>query len=308
MKYIANFLRGPTEFLKSQHNQKLFLLSLFIFMFLCSLLLLARSVAHSAEESANSDNLPSTSTSPDPTITPTKWWIRMTATFSVSPSGPTTSTELAESSLSNCPNRFSSPLKAETYAYISISPLLPNRIRSRAGLTTNYLGQLEPGEGLKIIEGPICADGYSWWLVESRSGSLRGWTVEGKSSMQWILPCPNENVACTMLITPTSSAVASNIDNNKTEAICKSNKLAVGTFAQVGKDMLLVLRSEPYTGEVISRAGPMSGVKVIDGPTCIGDSIWWKVNVFDLNHTGWATENDLYACPKDSECNLESFE
>ena len=75
-------------------------------------------------------------------------------------------------------------------------------------------------------------------------------------------------------------------------------------FAQVGPSSLLVVRSEPYRGEVIGHAGPMSIAKLIDGPTCAGDAIWWKVNVFDLGLVGWATENDLYACPKDSECNL----
>jgi hypothetical protein len=308
MKYIANFLHHPTEFLKSQHNQKLLILSFFIFILLCSLILLARSSAHRGEESANSDDLTSTSPLPKPTVTLTKWWIRMTATQSPIPSEVMADTESPESPASHCLKPFSSPLKSGIYAYISLSPPLPNRIRSSASLTSNYLGQIEPGEGLKIIQGPICADGYSWWLVESRNRSLQGWTVEGKGSMQWILPCPNENVPCTMRATPIISAVASNIDNNKTEASCRSDKLAVGMFAEVGKDSLLILRSEPYTGEVIGRAGPLSVVKVIDGPTCIGDSIWWKVNVFDLGYHSWATENDLYACPKDSECSLESFE
>ena len=310
MKYIANLLYHPAEFLKPQHNQKLLILSFFIFVLLCLLILLARSAGHPEEKSINSDTVLGTSASPNPTTTPTKWWIKRTATPSVSTSWLTVSTGSMESSASNCPRRFSSPLKAETYAYISLSPPLPNRIRSSTSLTSTYLGQLEPGEGLKVLDGPICADEYSWWLVESLSGSLRGWIVEGKGSKRWIIPCPNQNVTCTMLATPTISAVASDIDNNKdkTEANCRSEKLAVGMFAQVGKDSLLVLRSEPYAGEVIDRAGPMSVVKVIDGPICAGDSIWWKVNVFDLGHDGWATENDLYACPKDSECNLESFE
>ena len=78
-------------------------------------------------------------------------------------------------------------------------------------------------------------------------------------------------------------------------------------FAQVGHDSLLVVRSEPYTGEVNGHAGPRSIVRVVDGPICAGGAVWWKLNVFDLDLVGWATENDLYACPKDSECNLSPF-
>ena len=78
-------------------------------------------------------------------------------------------------------------------------------------------------------------------------------------------------------------------------------------FAQVRQDSLLVVRSEPYTGEVNGHAGPMSIVEVIDGPSCAGSAVWWKVDVFDSDLIGWVTENELDACPKDSECNLGTF-
>jgi len=231
----------------------------------------------------------------------------MTATFSPAPSGITTSPDPAWSSAKNCPTWFSSPLKAEIYAYISLTPPLPNRIRSGAGLTDTYLGQIEPGDGLKVINGPICSDGYAWWLVESLHGNLRGWTVEGKSSEQWVVPCPDESVACRQTAVPVASVVASKNDKNKDKNNCRSDKFSLGMFAQVRQDSLLVVRSEPYTGEVNGRAGPTSIVKVVDGPTCVGGAVWWKLNVFDLDLVGWATENDLYACPKDSECNLLPF-
>jgi hypothetical protein len=192
------------------------------------------------------------------------------------------------------------------YAYIAITPPLPNRVRADAGLLNKYLGQIEPGNGLKIIDGPICADGYSWWLVESLQGGLQGWTVEGKSSEQWVLPCANEHIACSKTTAAVSPAEKTQTDKNNDEqqSNCQSDKFAIGMLAQVGQDSLLVLRSEPYTGGVNGRAGPMSIVKVIDGPSCVGNVVWWKVSVLDLGLTGWTTEINLHACPKDSECNL----
>ena len=278
-------------------------------MFVCLLVLLVRGTSRRSEAATNHSDVAAKSVSMTPTITPTKWWIKISATPSPIPSGPTRSATPARSPASDCPVQFSSPLKAETYAYISLSPALPNRVRAGAGLSNTYLGQIEAGNGLKVIDGPICADGYSWWLVESLQGDLRGWTVEGKRSEQWVLPCSNRSVSCRQTAMSTTSIVASNQRDNedKSENNCKSNKLAAGMFAQVGQDSLLVIRSEPDTGGVRGHAGPMSIVKVIDGPICAGGAVWWKLNVFDLDLVGWATENNLYACPKDSECNLSPF-
>lgn len=304
MKYIANFLRNPVGFFQEERNQRLLILSSFILLFLCLLIFLTKS-ARGEEQKVHIDAITATPVLKPPTITPTKWWIKLTATSSPIRSGFSTAIE-SPVSTDGCPPRFSSPLKADIYAYISLTPPLPNRLRSGPSLTDTYLGQIEPGGGLKVIDGPICADGYSWWLVESQHGNLQGWTVEGKNSEQWVLPCPLERAACSQTTDSLSVGPTSKNENNqnKTEDVCKSNKLAVGMLAQVGQDSLLVVRLKPDIGEVKGRAGPTSIVKIIGGPTCVGSAIWWKVNVIDLNLVGWSTETDLYACPKDSACTL----
>jgi len=62
------------------------------------------------------------------------------------------------------------------YAYVSPVPSLPNRVRTGAGRTNSYLGQILPGVGLKVLGGPLRSDGITWWLVESKELRLRGWT------------------------------------------------------------------------------------------------------------------------------------
>ena len=84
---------------------------------------------------------------------------------------------------------------------------------------------------------------------------------------------------------------------------CKSVKLAIDILAQVEQDGLLVIRSEPSTGDLVGRAGPLSVVNIVDGPTCASGAVWLKVNITALNLSGWATENSLYACSKD-ECKI----
>ncbi len=309
MEYLAHFLHNPIEFFKDERNQKLLILSVFVLLFLCFLVLLTNGTSRQDEEVASFDQPAATVESTTPTRTPTKWWIRMPATFTPAPSEITTARALSEWSASNCSLQSSSPLKADIYAYIAVTPPLPNRIRADASLSGNYLGQIDPGDGLKIIDGPICADGYWWWLVESLQDGVRGWTVEGESSERWITPCPNEHIACsqTAISIPSPEKTKQDKHQDKQKNNCQSDKFAIGMLAQVGQDSLLVLRSEPYTGGVKGRAGPISIVKIIDGPSCAGGAVWWKLSVFDLGLIGWATENNLNACPKDSECNLGPF-
>jgi len=208
-------------------------------------------------------------------------------------------------SASDCPSSFSSPLQSGIYAYISLTHPLPNRICSGAGKATSYLGQIEPGGGVRVIEGPLCADGFWWWLVESTQGGLRGWTAEGRESEEWVIPCSDQTIACNKKPAPTPSSPAAptsswkDKDNNK----CKSDKLAVGILAQVEQDSLLVIRSESNTGDVVGRAGPLPVVNIVDGPTCAGGAVWFKMNITALNLSGWTIEDNLYVCSKEDGYN-----
>jgi hypothetical protein len=301
MKYLTKFLHALAKLFTDEHSQKRMILSLMLVL-LCSLIFLVKSSVWQSNDAAIMEDtavltIPTTST-----ITPTKWWIKMTATvFPSTSTAPTVSDEPLDS---NCSNWASSPLRIDMYAHVALNPPLPNRIRASASLSSKYIGQIEPGAGLKVIDGPVCADGYSWLLVESFDKGIRGWTVEGRNSEQWLIPCPNVNVKCSFLATPTPLKVIPPDDTpaNPTENTCKSNKLAVGLFAHVNQDSLLIVRAEPFVGSVIGHTGPMSIVNVIEGPACVGGTIWWKVNALDLGLMGWTTENYLAPCPRDNQC------
>lgn len=112
----------------------------------------------------------------------------------------------------------------------------------------------------------------------------------------------NKKPAPTPFSPATSTSSLKDKDKNKDNK-CKSDKLAVGILAQVEQDSLLVIRSEPNTGEVVGRAGPLSVVNIVDGPACAGSAVWWKMNIATLNISGWATEINLYVCSKEDEGN-----
>ena len=65
-------------------------------------------------------------------------------------------------------------------ASISADSDLSNRVRQEPGLAGKVIGRLPPGAIVKILEGPVCADGYVYWKVQSPliPGGT-GWTAEG---------------------------------------------------------------------------------------------------------------------------------
>jgi WD40 repeat protein len=61
-----------------------------------------------------------------------------------------------------------------------------NRVRALPGKQNKLLGQLELGSVFQVLEGPVCADGYNWWHVQSNS--VVGWTAEGADKEYWLSP------------------------------------------------------------------------------------------------------------------------
>jgi hypothetical protein len=89
----------------------------------------------------------------------------------------------------SCPNALPTRLQAGGYAYVDPDPPLSNRVRSGPGPDSPVIGDIEPGEAMKILGGPVCAQDRLWWEVQALEGSLTGWTAEGDSQDYWLVPC-----------------------------------------------------------------------------------------------------------------------
>jgi hypothetical protein len=109
-------------------------------------------------------------------------------------------------------------------------------------------------------------------------------------------------VACNKKPLSTQPSPASKDNNTTADNECRSEKLAVGILAQVEQGSLLVVRSEPIIGDLVGRVGPLSVVNIVDGPSCAGDTVWWRVSIATLNLSGWAAENSLSVCTKEDGC------
>ncbi len=64
----------------------------------------------------------------------------------------------------------------------------PNNVRSDASINADIVGKLPKGQPFVIDDGPICADGYAWYIIQSLEGQLSGYTAEGRGSTYYVGP------------------------------------------------------------------------------------------------------------------------
>jgi|GEM_PF-2701876 len=137
----------------------------------------ALSVAdNDGESSGGMDTMLSTSPARKAPNVPTQWGTLMLDGGQpyASPSSP-----------ANCQNY---ALAVGDIAVVNSTPPEPNRVRSHPVIGENVRGRLQPGEAMKILDGPVCANGWVWWDVQGLEQELRGWTAEGDGSERWLLP------------------------------------------------------------------------------------------------------------------------
>src|SRR5690349_7371960 len=140
MQYLARLAQKPARFLRDKFNSSMLILSGLIFLILCAFTSFARSAARPSEVIVNTNKPDAMSSGMTATVTSTKWWIKLTAT--PSPSMLSAPTASAESDAHNCLKLFSPYIRTEIYAYIALTPPVPNRIREGANLSSEYLGQI----------------------------------------------------------------------------------------------------------------------------------------------------------------------
>jgi dipeptidyl aminopeptidase/acylaminoacyl peptidase len=89
---------------------------------------------------------------------------------------------------SNCASDWTR-LMMGSQAKVSEDTPTPNRVRSGPSTGDTVIARLDPGTVVKVIEGPICADGFVFWKVENASipGGV-GWTAEGDRKVYWLEP------------------------------------------------------------------------------------------------------------------------
>jgi len=95
----------------------------------------------------------------------------------------------SSSNATSCNSNILSRLQVGEYAYVATDPPLKQRVREKAKTSSSIVGLIPPGNSMKILDGPKCADGWAWWKVQSiEDPKLVGWTSEG-DEVYWLIPC-----------------------------------------------------------------------------------------------------------------------
>ncbi len=104
-----------------------------------------------------------------------------------------TATKAVVTTEASCGKVLPSRLHVDSYAYVNPDPPVPNNVRSEAGQNNDLLGDIQPGQAMKILDGPKCVDGWLWWKVSPlNNGDLIGWTAESDEQTYWLIPCSSE--------------------------------------------------------------------------------------------------------------------
>ncbi|MFZ2362239.1 MAG: SH3 domain-containing protein [Anaerolineae bacterium] len=61
-------------------------------------------------------------------------------------------------------------------------------VRAEAGTSARVQHQVADKAQLRVIEGPVEANGYRWWKVSNESGNITGWAAEGSGDDRWLTP------------------------------------------------------------------------------------------------------------------------
>ncbi len=103
-----------------------------------------------------------------------------------------TATKALPATIPACGKALPSRLHVDGYAYVNPDPPLPNNLRTEAGQNNDLIGDIQPNQAMKILDGPQCVDGWLWWKVSPQDSTLTGWTAEGDEQTYWLVPCASE--------------------------------------------------------------------------------------------------------------------
>jgi uncharacterized protein YgiM (DUF1202 family) len=128
-------------------------------------------------------------------------------------------------------------------------------LRDSATLSGNVVAALADGTAVSVVGGPVAADGYTWYQVDTADGT--GW------------------VAGEFLGTVIS-----------TGAVLSDATVATGTAVVVNTDALNLRSDAGVAADVLEELGAGASATVVGGPTTADGYTWYQVQAAD-GTTGW---------------------
>lgn len=142
-------------------------------------------------------------------------------------------------------------------------------LRTDTSANAQLLTQLGSGQRVTVVDGPISAEGYTWWKVEDSAGNS-GWGVDGDGENTWISP---------------------NVGGS--QPVNRSPRVNERVRVTMPGDLQLTIRSLPgVDAPVLIRVDSGTEFSVVDGPRNANGYVWFRIRSNDGNIAGWAAEAD----------------
>jgi hypothetical protein len=142
-------------------------------------------------------------------------------------------------------------------------------LRDTPATDGQLLIQLGTGQLVNVVDGPVEADGYTWWQIDDRLGNV-GWGADGDGETEWLSPQVGE---------PQPANRPPNVGDRVSVTMAAGGQLTV--------------RSLPGTdAPLVTRVNPGTEFTVLAGPQSAGGFNWYQIRSDDGNVEGWAAEGD----------------
>ena len=153
----------------------------------------------------------------------------------------------------------------------------PARVTAPAGLnyrdapntSATLLGQLGTGQRVDVLEGPVDADGFTWWKLDDGQGNV-GWAAEGDDTTEWISP---------RLGDPQPANRPPRVGDRVVVTMPAGGQLSIRTLP--GTDATL-----------LTRVNPGQEYTVLAGPQSADSYSWYQIRSDDGTLEGWAADSD----------------
>jgi uncharacterized protein YgiM (DUF1202 family) len=171
------------------------------------------------------------------------------------------------------------PPSSQFYIGENVQTIANVNVRSSPSITSSALGTQSSGSQGVIVDGPIAANGYTWWKINYSSG-VDGWSAEAYLAPSQGAPQPQPQptpVPPTPTPTPTPP----------------SGSFTTGSRVWVNVDGSLNVRSQAgLSGSVLGSHHLGDSGIITAGPTDASGYTWLQVN-YDSGADGWTAEKFL---------------